>query len=114
MVPTSVNDGCSGGGGAGSSCFCGGGATGAATIGGRRDAENNGRSRVPVSALSGITHNGLPVRCLALRLGAGRAGGLKSARASVGSAARAAKAEAITRKAANSRITLMDATAQRP
>src|SRR3984893_532088 len=59
-VPTSVRSGCSGSAGLG-----GGGAaitrwatTGA--MGGRRDAEKIGRSRVASSALIGIPHSGLP------------------------------------------------------
>ena len=51
IVPISVSNGRSGGGGARASCFCGGATIGTATIGGRRDAENSGRSRVADRAL---------------------------------------------------------------
>src|SRR5271168_2386626 len=102
-------------------------------MGGRREAENSGRSRVADRTVSGTVHNGLPARDLTPVSGARLAlegaasarplpfaaddpaaiGGLKSARSSMGSAgARAARAEAITRMAPNSRISLMTAIAQ--
>ncbi len=72
IVPISVSNGRSGGGGARASLF-GGGAVWGATTGGRRDAENKGRSRVALSAVSGIVHNGLPPRDVALGPGVTRA-----------------------------------------
>src|ERR1700726_438068 len=59
-VPTSVRSGCSGSAGLGGG---GGAVTRWATtggMGGRRDAEKTGRSRVASSALIGIPHSGLP------------------------------------------------------
>src|SRR5579863_5457179 len=61
IVPIRVSSGRSGGGGARASRF-GGWAAGRATTGGRREAENSGRSRVAVNPVSGTAHNGLPLR----------------------------------------------------
>jgi hypothetical protein len=62
IVPIRVSNGHSGGGGARASCVGGGATIGTATIGGRREAENGGRSRVAERARSGTVHNGLPTR----------------------------------------------------
>jgi hypothetical protein len=61
IVPISVSNGRSEG-GARASCFSGGTTTGTATMEGRREVENSGRSRVPDKASSGTVHNGLPGR----------------------------------------------------
>ena len=62
MVPISAKGGDSGGGGAVGAASGGGAATAGATgAGGRRDAENSGRSRVAARALSGTVQSGFPL-----------------------------------------------------
>ena len=53
------------------SSFGGGATIGAGAAGGRREAENSGRSRVADKALNGTAHNGLPARALDIRRAAG-------------------------------------------
>src|ERR1700722_20250297 len=60
MVPTRVKGGVSGAGACAATVDVGAGAAGDAGVGGRRDTENSGRSRVAESFEAGMAHKGLP------------------------------------------------------
>ena len=82
MVPINFTAGRSGGAGAAAAGACAGSALASmAGVGGRREREKSGRSRVAVRALSGIFESGLPASVASLRLdeGVARAGSIGAA-----------------------------------